>query len=405
MRTSVNHIHPLTHSPTYAFTHLRIHSFTHLHTMTILLAPDSFKDALSAEDIAAALARGLKSARPDCRCIELPLADGGEGTSFLLSRQKGGELRELWVANPVGKRVKARYGLNKAEKEAYIELAQASGIQLLKREERNPLYTSTFGTGELILDAVRQGAKRILLGIGSSSTNDAGMGMAEALGYTFYDASGKRLQASGEAMGHIHRIEMKGLQIDLNELEVKVICDVDNPLFGEKGAAKVYGPQKGANPKEVERLDEGLRNIAEVWKNTFAKDFSQVPGAGAAGGMGAGTMAFLGAELIPGGEAVMQILGLENHLQSVDWVITGEGQIDRQSLHGKVIKGVVEKAQKYNVPVIGICGNLKASPEEVREMGLQAAFSICRGPGTLEDALARTEENVWRMGQMLAGLL
>lgn len=362
--------------------------------MTILIATDSFKDALSAEAVCRAIASGLQLAAPEVEAIPFPLADGGEGTAEILTLHSGGRLIDCAVQDPLGRLVKARYGLSADGRTAFIDMAQASGLPLLAHQERQPLRTTTFGTGELILDAIRRGADHILLGIGGSATNDAGMGMATALGYRFYDNSNQLLAGNGRNLQQVARIEDSNLFFDPKKVQVEVLCDVDNPLFGPRGAACVYAPQKGASPEEVEQLDQGLQQFAVVLNKHFSKDFSSVPGAGAAGGLGAGAMAFLGAQLRPGIETVIAQTGFEHQLQRANLVITGEGKLDGQTLHGKLIYGICRYAQKHGVPVIAMCGALDASPQQLIEAGLTAAFSITSKPQSLEKAIENTARNL-----------
>jgi glycerate kinase len=359
--------------------------------MTILIATDSFKDALPALEVCRAIERGLRQAGRDVRTVVFPLADGGEGTAGILTFHNNGQTVEREVNDPLFRPVKASYGLSADGATAYIDMAEASGLQLLKSDGRNPLLTSTYGTGELILDAVQRGARRLLLGIGGSATNDAGMGMAAALGYRFLDEAGRELSPTGQSLERVRRIDDGQLKIDSSRLEVTVLCDVDNPLFGPRGAAHVYAPQKGADAETVERLDEGLRSFAQVLQEHFQRAVAAEPGAGAAGGMGAGALAFLGAELRPGIETVIEHTGFEKALEGADLLLTGEGRLDGQTLHGKLIHGLCRRAARHRIPVIALCGALEATPGDLEEIGLIAAFSILPRPMSLEEALRETE--------------
>lgn len=373
--------------------------------MKILIAADSFKDALPALEVCQAVARGLKRALPQAEPVLFPMADGGEGTAEILTFHSRGQRIEKEVNDPLFRPVNAGYGLSGDGKTAFIEMAAASGLPLLKQEERSALKTTTFGTGELILDAIQRGAAKILLGIGGSATNDAGMGMAAALGYRFFDEGGERLPATGENLAKVSSIDLSHLLFNPEHLEVEVLCDVDNPLFGEKGAARVYAPQKGAGADAVETLDAGLRHFARLLADKFEQDFAHIPGAGAAGGLGAGAMAFLGGRLRPGIEAVMDYTGFEDQLKGVQFVITGEGKVDSQTLHGKLIYGITRRARAAGVPVIALCGALLASPEDIEAIGLKAAFSIQNRPLSLEEALKETAEGLERTAFLVGRMM
>ena len=360
----------------------------------ILIAPDSFKDALPAVEVSQAIARGWQMARPADELVVLPLADGGEGTLEVLTLQSDGHFEKVEVNDPLFRPVEGRLGLSGDGHTAFVEMAQAAGIQLLARAERNCLYTTTFGVGELILGALERGARRILLGIGSSATNDAGIGMASALGYRFLDERDEELRPVGENLGRIRQIDGSQLRFDPAELEVTVLCDVDNPLFGPRGAAHTYARQKGATEEGVLLLDAGLESFSTVLKGHFGRDFSQVPGAGAAGGMGAGALAFLGAMLRPGIQTVMELTGFDARLEQADLVITGEGKVDEQTLFGKLILGITRKAAARQIPVLAFCGTLEATPAQIQAIGLQAAFSLLTRPCTLEEAIAATADQL-----------
>lgn len=361
--------------------------------MKILIAADSFKDALSAERVCKAIALGLDQALPLSETVLFPMADGGEGTVDVLLRRLDADAVELEVQDPLGRPIKAAYLLSADKKTAYVEMAQAAGLPLLKTEERNPLYTSTFGVGQLIRHAVLQkGARHILLGIGGSATNDMGIGLAAALGYRFLDGDGQPLQPIGKNLWAIHSIDDSSFLLDLKKIKCTVLSDVDNPLYGPNGAAFTFGPQKGASEEDVALLDLGVKHLSQKIERKKRIELSSIPGAGAAGGLGAGAVAFLGAELKSGVETILSITGFEEKIQNCDYIFTGEGKIDEQTLHGKLIRGITRAAKKYEVPVIALCGRLDLSPSGIRDLGLQAAFSICKGPMALEEALRRTEE-------------
>ena len=363
--------------------------------MRILVAPDSFKDALPALGVAEAMAAGIRLADPTAEVLLFPLADGGEGTFDLLQRHFRATIRAVRVQDPLFRPVTAHYGISKDGQTAFLEMAQASGLQLLAPAERNPLKTTTFGTGEMIRDALAQGVRHLVLGIGGSATNDAGMGMAAALGWRFLDAAGKELAPMGECLAAVHTIvpPMPDYRFPAT---VQVVCDVDNPLFGPDGAAHVYARQKGADTATIEYLDQGLRHFSEVLQTTFGKTPAEEKGAGAAGGMGAACLIFLNAELKPGIELLMQLTGFEDVVKTADWVLTGEGKIDDQTLRGKLIQGIATLAQRHGVPVTAFCGTLAASPQAIKALGLAGAFSILDRPCTLAEALVETGEALRR---------
>jgi glycerate 2-kinase len=373
--------------------------------MNILIACDSFKDALPALEVCQAIARGLQKGGLDAQPILFPLADGGEGTAQILTYHSGGEMVTKTVKGPSFQPVEAAYGLAGDGKTAFIEMAAAAGLQLLSPEERNPLKTTTYGLGELILDSLSRGAERILLGIGGSATNDAGLGMATALGYRFLDEQGEGLLPIGGNLSKIRHIDCSQACFRPGEIVVEVLCDVRNPLYGSQGAAQVYAPQKGADEEAVRQLDAGLQHFAGLLEQAFGRDFARQPGAGAAGGLGAGAMAFLGAALKPGIETVMAATGFEERLQRAQLVITGEGKLDAQTLQGKLIQGIARQAGTRGIPVIALCGALLASPAEIAALGLQAAFSIQPRPASLPDALAATAENLEQTAFNLARVL
>lgn len=360
--------------------------------MHILVAPDKFKGSLTALEAAAAMVEGIRMAGPEIRAKVFPLADGGEGTADILTHHSQGRLVEVEAHDPLFRPIKASFGLSGDGQTAFVEMARASGLHLLRPEERNCFHTTSLGTGELVLAAIRQGARRILLGIGGSATNDAGLGLATALGFRFLDEAGAPVEPVGRNLARIHRIDDRQLLFDPAAVTVQVACDVDNPLYGPTGAAWVYGPQKGASPGELASLDEGLRHFAGVVRQTWGREIGAVPGAGAAGGMGAGALVFMGAELTPGIDLVLQQTRLADHLAGVDLILTGEGKLDRQTLHGKVVKGLCDQARPHGIPVAALCGTLEATAAEVRELGLCFAGSVLRQPAPLEEAMAHTAD-------------
>jgi glycerate kinase len=342
--------------------------------------------------------RGAKRAALSLGCAPgtlsfeaVPLADGGEGTLDALLRGAGGTKLTAEVCDPLGRKVQAAWGVL-GDSSALIEMAQASGLTLVSESERDALNASSTGTGQLIKAALDRGCKEILIGIGGSATTDGGSGALAALGAKFLDANGEVLPPGGAALNELHTIELSQIDSRLRSTRITVLCDVTNPLFGENGAAYVYGPQKGATPDEVKVLDAGLRRLAEVTAATLGRDLSTQPGAGAAGGMGFGLMAFANAELKPGIEVVLEATRFEEKLQSANLVLTGEGALDAQTLSGKAIAGVCKAAKQADVPVIAFGGKVALRGEELSTLGLLSAFPIADAPMSLEDCIARADE-------------
>lgn len=369
--------------------------------MNLLIACDSFKDSLPALAVCQALERGIRKANPTFNTQLFPMADGGEGTAKIMTYHTRGQWIELEVQGPLSATVKAGYGISADGTKAYIDMAEASGLQLVPRPLRNPLQTSTFGTGQLIQKVIEQGVDKIFLGIGGSATNDGGIGMAKALGYQFLDKNGQDLPGIGAALEQIAHI----IPPNRSFPTIEVLSDVNNPLFGPKGAAVIYGPQKGATEEIVKQLDAGLRHLASQVDSSLNQRLAEVPGAGAAGGMGYGAMAFLNGSLKSGIEVIMDEAGFSESLQRVDLVITGEGKIDEQTVQGKLINGICHRAKQFNKPVIAVCGALLAAPDLIQRIGLQAAFSIQRSPVTLAEALEQSTENLESLGFNVAKML
>ncbi|MBW8708939.1 MAG: glycerate kinase [Alphaproteobacteria bacterium] len=364
--------------------------------MNILVACDSFKDALPADAVCRAIAAGLKKNHPGATVSEMPLSDGGEGLLDVLGQALALKWIEIKAADPLGREVMARYGVSADGITAVVELPRASGLQLLTLAERDPLKTSTYGTGQLLADARARGAKRALLAIGGSATNDAGIGAAAALGWRFLNANNQPVAQDG---GHLKDI-VRLVSAEPPFQTMDVLCDVTNPLFGPRGAAWVYGRQKGGNDAGLAELDDGLKHIAEVVKAQTGRDVAQMPGAGAAGGLGYGAVAFLGAQLRRGIEVVLDITGFEAAAARADLIITGEGHLDGQSAQGKLIQGLCGRSG--GKPVIALCGKLSASPEEIRAIGLKAAYSINREERPLAEMLANTAVNLEKTAASLA---
>ncbi|ALM69965.1 TPA: glycerate kinase [Vibrio vulnificus] len=362
--------------------------------MKIVIAPDSYKESLTAMDVAIAIEKGFKQVLPDAHYVKLPMADGGEGTVQSMVDATGGIIIEHTVTGPLGQRVDGFFGLLGEGKTAVIEMAAASGLHLVSPELRNPLITTTLGTGELIKAALDHGVKHIIVGIGGSATNDGGIGMAQALGIKLLDAYGNTLGHGGGELAKLATIDCSQLDPRLAQVRLEVACDVDNPLCGTKGASAVFGPQKGATPEMVTILDENLAHYATVIKQQLGVDVRDMAGAGAAGGMGAALLGLLNAELRPGIEIVMDAVRLDEIVADADLVITGEGRIDSQTIHGKTPIGVARTAKKHGLPVIGIAGCLSADCGVVHEHGLDAVFAVVNRSVDLPTALAEAAENV-----------
>lgn len=356
--------------------------------MKVLLAPDSFKGSLSSKDVCSALKEGIKRA-VNAEIIEVPIADGGEGTVESLVISTGGKITDVYVTGPLGERIKAFYGvLNDGT--AIIEMAASSGLCLIPQNKRNPIKTTTYGVGELIKSALDSGCRRFIIGIGGSATNDGGAGMAQALGVKLMDKDGKEIEFGGGNLNKVAKIDLSGIDKRIYESEFIVASDVDNPLCGERGASYVYGPQKGATPEMVQALDNNLKHYAEVVKNTIGKDLSEIPGAGAAGGLGFGLMAYLNAKLKPGIEIIIEVAELENKIKECDIVITGEGNTDFQTAFGKAPSGIAKLAHKYGKPVIILSGGLGQNYKELYGIGVTALYSIVDKPMTLDEAMKNT---------------
>ena len=367
----------------------------------VLVAPQAFKGSLDAVDVAAAIARGLRRVWPDAIIDELPLADGGEGTVRALVRATGGALHIARVHDPLGREIDAEWGTLGDGKTAVVEMAAASGLPLLRDDERDPLLTSTRGTGELILEAAASGAHRIVIGIGGSATNDGGSGMARALGYRFLDKEGRDLPEGGAALARLHHLEG---QTDprLVRPAIEVACDVRNPLLGDLGASAVYGPQKGATPATVRELDGALARFADVVEAFVGRAVRDVPGAGAAGGLGAGLLAFLDARLRSGADIVLEAARFADRASKADLVVTGEGRVDAQSAYGKLTQAVTEAARRAKVPVAAIAGGTATGYEALFAAGLDALELITDRPMPLAEAMAQAATLVEGAAERLA---
>ena len=362
--------------------------------MKIVIAPDPYKESLSALEVAAAIEAGFSEIFPDAEYVKIPVADGGEGTVEAMVAATQGSIVRLTVTGPLGAPVEAFYGLSGDERSAFIEMAAASGLELVPSAQRDPLITNSYGTGELIKNALDRGVDHIIIGIGGSATNDGGSGMMQALGARLLDQQGNEIAFGGGALPQLARIEIDQLDKRIQQCRIEVACDVTNPLTGEEGASAIFGPQKGATPELVKQLDKALAHYAEIIHRDLDIDVLHIAGGGAAGGMGAALHAFCQAELRRGIEIVTEALGLADQVKDADLVITGEGRIDSQTINGKVPIGVAKVAKKFNKPVIGIAGSLTADVGVVHQHGLDAVFSVLFSIGSLEDALANAAQNV-----------
>lgn len=362
--------------------------------MKIIIAPDSYKESLSAMDVAIAIEKGFKQVLPDAEYVKLPMADGGEGTVQSLVDATNGKILKHTVTGPLGHSVEGFWGLLGDGDTAVIEMAAASGIHLVTPELRNPLITTTYGTGELIKAALDQGVKHIIVGIGGSATNDGGIGMAQALGIRLLDDQDQELGFGGAELAKLVTIDTSKLDPRLSQVRLEVACDVDNPLCGDKGASAVFGPQKGATPEMVMELDNNLAHYAAIIKQQLGVDVRDMAGAGAAGGMGAALLGLFNAELRPGIEIVMDAVNLDSIVAEADLVITGEGRIDSQTIHGKTPIGVARSAKKHGLPVIGIAGCLSSDCGVVHQHGIDAVFAVVNRSVDLATALAEAAENV-----------
>ena len=373
--------------------------------MKIVIAPDSFKESLSALEVAEEIETGFREVLPDAEYFKLPMADGGEGTVAAMVASTGGSLLEVDVTGPLSESVKACYGLSGDGKTAIIEMAAASGLCLVAANLRDPMKTTTYGTGELIKAALDVGARHLIIGIGGSATNDGGAGMLQALGVKLLDHDGLDIGVGGVNLALLNRIDMSCIDPRLKTCKIEAACDVNNPLTGPKGASHIFSPQKGASEEMVERLETNLSLYANLISRDLRVQVDSVPGAGAAGGMGAALLAFLGAKLRPGIEIVVEAVGLDAMVKDADLVITGEGRIDNQSIRGKTPIGVSAVAKRYGKPVIGIAGSLSSDVDIVHEYGIDAVFSVLNQVGTLEEALTHAAANLRAVSRNIAAIL
>lgn len=363
---------------------------------TFVLAPDSFKGSLTAKEVCEAMEVGFKAARPDDLFLKIPMADGGEGTVQSLVDAVGGLIQEVTVKGPLQQEVVGEIGLLKDGVTGVIEMASASGIDLIRASERNPLMTTTYGTGQLIKACLDRGVQTLIIGLGGSATNDGGTGMAAALGVRFLDEKGKPLPLGGDFLDRLAIIDSSQIDPRLAEMNIIIASDVTNPLCGPTGASAIFGPQKGADIHMVERLDQNLAHYAMLLKEQLQQDVKNIPGSGAAGGTAAGLLAFTAATLQKGVEVVIEQTGLREAIKQADYVITGEGAIDFQTKFGKTPYGVAQLAKTYNKPVIALAGTVGENAEELYAEGIDAVFGITPGPMSLETAIAGAAENIQR---------
>ncbi len=360
--------------------------------MKIVIAPDSYKGSLSALEVGKAMRQGILKVNPAIETILVPMADGGEGTVQSLIDASGGKIIEITVHDPLYRKINAFYGIMGDSKTAVIEMAAASGLPLFRPEERNPLKTTTYGTGELIEDAIKNGCSKVILGLGGSATNDGGIGMAQALGVQFFDKKGNKIGLGGGELSKIESIDLSKVNHKIYETEFIAACDVDNPLCGINGASHVYGRQKGASEQEVISLDKGLEHFAEVAEKQFNLNYKDYPGAGAAGGLGYAVMLFLKGKLERGIDIVCLITGLAEKMEGADLVITGEGRIDSQTAFGKTPFGVAQIAKHKNIPVVALAGSLGENYKSLYNKGFDGIFCLIDKPMSLEEAIDNSKE-------------
>jgi len=373
--------------------------------LKILVAPNAFKESLSAIDAARAIAKGVRRGLPNARVIEIPIADGGDGTLEAVISGTSGRILKAGVMGPLGNRITAEYGITGDGRTAVIEMSRASGLALVPPARRNPMRTTSFGTGQLIQAALDYGVHSILLGIGGSATVDGGIGALQALGASFLDRHGKSVGHGGSGLLAIEKIDLSHLDPGLKRVAILVACDVDNPLTGPKGAAAVFGPQKGATPEMVKQLDHGLSRLAVLIEQTTGRQFVRIPGTGAAGGIAGSFMGLLGARLRPGSELVFDLLKLDKIVPKMDWVITGEGQIDFQTQFGKGPGMLAKLAARHGVPVVGIAGSVADNARKLTSKGFTALFSITNQPMDLATAMQGAPRLMERIAEQVAGLI
>jgi len=374
--------------------------------MKVLICPDSFKNCLPASGVAESIARGIHAVWPDAEICKIPLADGGEGTVSAVVSASGGNLISCTVHDPLMRPIQAEYGILGDGETAVIEMSAASGVELLSKEELNPLVTTTYGTGELIKSALDLGCRRIVLGLGGSATNDCGAGMFQALGGSIVDSAGCEIGKGGGALVSVSRIDLYDFNARVGDVEFVIACDVQNPLLGNLGATSVFAPQKGASEQDIRLLENGLTIFHDVLSQSYGHSFADIPGAGAAGGLGAGAMAFLGGTVSPGFSIIADILDLQDHIAWADFVVTGEGKTDSQTMQGKVPWGVLNLANRLGKPVISVAGTIDSSAHVLTEKhGLSALVPIVSEPLSLEEAINHAPVLLFETGKRIAQLI
>lgn len=371
----------------------------------VLLAPDSFKESMTAKEVCEAMERGIKKANSTISCIHLPMADGGEGTMQSLVDATNGKIYTANVVGPLGCEIKAEYGILGDGETGIVEMASSSGIHLVPPKERNPLITTSYGTGQLIKACLEHRVKKILIGIGGSATNDGGLGAIQALGGKFLDSKGNVLGFGGGELGKLSTIDLANLDKRLKDIKVEVACDVNNPLCGEQGASSVFGPQKGADSEMIKVLDDNLMHYAEIIREKLGVDVLNVPGAGAAGGFGAGLMAFLNGTIRKGIDVVIEYSKLEEKICHADMVWTGEGSIDFQTQFGKTPIGVAMVSKKYNKPVVALAGRVGSDIDILYDKGIDSIFSILTNVTNLEQALKSGQENIEKTAENIVRVM
>ncbi|RMZ51071.1 glycerate kinase [Flavobacteriaceae bacterium PRS1] len=370
--------------------------------MKFVLAPDKFKDSLTGLEFCNAVEEGILKVIPHAEIIKLPLADGGDGTIEIINFYLKGEVVNVEVNNPLFQHISATYLYSSKSKTAYIEMAEASGLKLLAIKERDCKNTTTLGTGELIVNAINKGAKHIILGIGGSATNDCGIGMAKALGYRFYDKNKNEVSPVGQSLSQINFIDRTQVSNALSQVTFKIACDVINPLHGKNGAAYVYAKQKGASQEDIEMLDRGLQDFSKIIDSHFKIESQYILGAGAAGGMGIGTKVFLKGELISGIELIKELAQFDLKIKDADWIITGEGRLDSQTLSGKTIKGVIESAKQKNIKVATFCGKVELNSSILKQNRISYADDILSQASSFEDAMKNSYDYITKMARVFA---
>jgi glycerate kinase len=359
--------------------------------MTILIAPDKFKGSLSAHEVCDIISDEFRAAGDSLNIVALPLADGGEGTCELLTTFSGGTMIKVPVRDPLARTINSEFGISSDGRIAFLEMATASGLQLLKKEERNPLLTTTLGTGDLIRHALDRGVEQIIMGVGGSATNDGGMGMAESLGVVFYDVSGNKLAGNGENLSRIHSLDSSGVHPRLADVNFTIFCDVDNPLHGPNGAAYIFSPQKGADKAMVIELDRGLKHYQEILEKTSSIRVN-FPGAGAGGGLPASLKAFAFINIRRGMDFIAEFTNLEEQIKSADFIITGEGKVDNQTLSGKVVKGVADLARKHRKRLAIVAGKNELEPRRLSELGAMAVVTLVTEGIDEQEAIKRASQ-------------